>query len=99
MLKRFGWSRGGVMAFGTQGSGFNPAEAVGCFQGETILSTPSFGWEVKPFVACRIFMACKRPVILCLDVAAFCRNNRPFLAQVVPPFTTKLSGGDTWRCN
>ena len=23
----------------------------------------------------------------------------PFLAQVVPPFTTRVSGGDTWRCN
>ena len=24
--------------------------------------------------------------------------HRPFLAQVVPPFTTRVSGGDTWRC-
>ena len=30
------------------------------FQGEKILSTPSFGREVKPFVPCRIFAACKR---------------------------------------
>ena len=27
---------------------------------EKILSTPSFGREVKPFVPCRIFTACKR---------------------------------------
>ena len=30
------------------------------FQGEKILSTPSFGSEVKPFLPCRIFAACKR---------------------------------------
>ena len=24
--------------------------------------------------------------------------HRPFLAQAVPPFTTRVSGGDTWRC-
>ena len=23
--------------------------------------------------------------------------HRPFLAQVVPPFTTRVCGGDTWR--
>ena len=33
-----------------------------------------------------------------MDVAAFGRNYRPFLDQVVPPFTTRVSGGDTWRC-
>ena len=30
------------------------------FQGEKILSTPSFGREVKPSVPCRRFAACKR---------------------------------------
>ena len=30
------------------------------FQDEKILSTPSFGREVKQFVPCRIFAACKR---------------------------------------
>ena len=24
--------------------------------------------------------------------------HRPFLAQVVPPFTTRVSGGETWLC-
>ena len=41
-------------------AGSNPAEAVGFFQGEKILSTPSFGGEVKPLVPCRRFAACKR---------------------------------------
>ena len=31
-------------------AGSNPAEAVGFFKGEKILSTPSFGGEVKPSV-------------------------------------------------
>ena len=30
------------------------------FSGRKILSTPSFGGEVKPSVPCRRFMACKR---------------------------------------
>jgi len=30
------------------------------FSGEKILSTPSFGGEVKPSVPCRKFTACKR---------------------------------------
>ena len=39
-----------------------------------------------------------RHVKECVEVAVFGRNYRPFLAQVVPPFTTGVSGGDTWRC-
>ena len=34
-----------------------------------------------------------------MEVAAFGRNYRLFLAQAVPPFTTKVSGGDTWQYN
>ena len=41
----------------------NPAEAVG-FLGRKILSTPSFGGEVKPLVPCRRFAVCKRFVNL-----------------------------------
>ena len=41
-------------------AGSNPAEAVGFLKGEKILSTPSFGGEVKPSVPCRRFAACKR---------------------------------------
>ena len=41
----------------------NPAEAVR-FLGEEILSTPSFGGEVKPSVSCRRFTACKRSLNL-----------------------------------
>jgi len=41
-------------------AGSNLAEAVRIFQGEKILSMPSFGREVKPSVPCHGFAACKR---------------------------------------
>ena len=41
-------------------AGSNPAEAVGFFRTKKILTTPSFGREVKPFVPCRRFTARKR---------------------------------------
>ena len=74
--------------------GSNPAEAVGFFQCEKILSTPSFGGEVKPFVPCRRFTACKRSLMLRGSRAFSDKIHRPFLAQVVPPFTTR---GLWWR--
>ena len=58
--KRLRWSRGSVLAFGTQVRGFKPGPSRRIFRGEKILSTPSFGREVKPFVPCRRFTACKR---------------------------------------
>ena len=41
-------------------AGSNPAKAVGFLGAKKILSTPSFGGEVKPSVPCRRFAACKR---------------------------------------
>ena len=40
-------------------AGSNPAEAVGFLRAKKILSTPSFGGEVKPSVPYRRFAACK----------------------------------------
>ena len=45
--------------------GTNPAEAVGFLGRKKILSTPSFGEEVKPSVPCRRYAACKRSLNLC----------------------------------
>ena len=59
-MLRLWWSRGSVLAFSTKVRGFKPARSCRIFQGERILSTPSFGREVKPFVPCRIFAECKR---------------------------------------
>jgi hypothetical protein len=60
LFKRLRWSRGSVLAFGTQVRGLAPSRSRRIFLGETILSTPSFGGEVKPSVSCRIFTACER---------------------------------------
>ena len=76
----------------------NAAEAVGFFRVKKILSTPSFGREVNPFVPCRRFTAYKRSLNVNGSRAFSGKILRSFLAQVVPPFTTRISGGDTWRC-
>jgi hypothetical protein len=46
-------------------AGSNPAEAAGFLRATKILSTPSFGGEVKPSVPCRRFATCKRSLELC----------------------------------
>jgi hypothetical protein len=53
-------SRGSVRAFSTQVRGFKPSRSHQIFKGEKILSTPSFGGEVKPSVPCCRFAARKR---------------------------------------
>jgi len=57
---RLRWSRGSVLPFSTQVRGFKPGGGRRIFKGEKILSTPSFGGEVKLSVSCRRFAACKR---------------------------------------
>jgi hypothetical protein len=59
-LKWLRWSRGSMLAFRTQVRGFKPGRSCWIFQGEKILSTTSFGREVKLWVPCRRFTACKR---------------------------------------
>ena len=56
---RLRWSRGSVLlAFGTQVRGFAPGRSFWNFRAKKILSTPSYGGEVKPSVPCRSFTAC-----------------------------------------
>ena len=98
LTKRLRWSRGSVLAFGTQVRGFKPGRSRRILQGEKILSTPSFGREVKPFVPCRRFTACKKSLNVTWKSTFSGKIHRPFLAQVFPPFTTRVSAGDTWRC-
>jgi len=88
-LCRLRWSRGSVLAFGTQVRGFKPGRSRPIFKGEKILSTPSFGGEVKASLPCRRFAACKRSLELggsrILD--EICRNiSRP---RRVPPSTAR----------
>ena len=53
-----------MLAFGTQVRGFKPDRSRRIFKGGKILSTPSFGGDVKPSVPCRSFTACKRSLEL-----------------------------------
>ena len=73
--KRLRWSRGSVLAFGTQLRGFKPGRSRRIFQGEKFLSTPSFGREVKPFVPCRRFTACKRSLNVTWKSGIFRQNS------------------------
>ena len=56
-------------------AGSNPAEAVGFFRAKKILSTPSFGREVKPFVPCSRFTACKRSLNVTWKSGIFRQNS------------------------
>ena len=51
-----------MLAFSTQVREFKPGRSRRIFKGEKIVSTPSFGGEVKLSVPCRRFAACKRSV-------------------------------------
>ena len=62
--QRLRWSRGSVLAFSTQVRGFKPGRSRRIFRAKKILSTPSFGGEVKPSVPCRRFSECKRSLNL-----------------------------------
>ena len=44
------WSRGSVLAFGTQVRGFTPDRSRRIFRAKKILCTSSFGGDVKPSV-------------------------------------------------
>jgi len=53
-----------VLAFSTQVCGFKPGRSRRIYRAKKILSTPSFGGEVKLSVPCRRFAACKRSLNL-----------------------------------
>jgi hypothetical protein len=79
----FGGLEVSLLAFGTQVCRFKPSLSHRIFQGEKILSTPSFGGEVKPSVPCRRFAACKRS--LQRRGSRHCQQNyRSFLAHISP---------------
>ena len=72
--------------------GFKPCRSRRIFQGEEILSIPSFGGEVKPSVPCRRFTACKRFLNATWKSGISGKIHRPFLAHIVPPLPTRISG-------
>ena len=71
--------------------GSNPPEAVGFFRAKKILSSPSFGGEVKPSVPCRRFTACKRSLNVTWKSGIFSKIHQPFLAHVVPHLAARIS--------
>ena len=72
---RLRWSRRSVLAFGTKVRGITPDRSRRIFQGEKILSTPSFRTEVKPFVPCHRFTACKRSLNITWKSGIFRQNS------------------------
>jgi len=90
-----------ILDFGTQVRGFTPGRSRRIFRAKKILSTPSFGGEVKPSVPCRSLTACKRSLnVTCKS--AFRQNYRTFLAHSYTFRRWVLSRGDTrgdawWR--
>ena len=74
-----------MLAFGTQVRGFKPGRSRRIFRGEKILSTPSFGREVKPSVPC--LTACKRTLNVPSQTAFRQNLSAMFLAHVVVPFS------------
>jgi hypothetical protein len=77
--------------------GFKPGQSRQDFSGQKILSTPSFGGEVKPSVPCRRFAACKRSLNVTWK-STFRQNYWPTLLPTVPPFAARISRvALTWR--
>ena len=71
ITQRLRWSRGSVLTFGAQVRGFKPGRSRRIFQGEKILSTPSFGREV-PY---RGFTARKRSLNVTWKSGIFRQNS------------------------
>ena len=98
------WSRGSMLAFSTQVRGFKPSRSRRIFKGEKILSTPSFGGEVKPSVPCHRFAGCKRSLNgMQVIISA---NYRTTFSPAVPTSTAGIShvvadveapGGEKWE--
>jgi hypothetical protein len=100
-VTRLQWSRGSMLAFGPQVCGFEPGQSRQIFQGEKILSMPSFGGEVKPSVPCHRFVASKRS--LQRRGSHYCwQNYRTFLAHSFPfparGLLHRCRCGGAWRC-
>jgi hypothetical protein len=97
-LNGFGGLGVSVLAFGTQARGFKHGRSHRIFKGEKILSTPSFGGEVKLSVPCRRFVAYKRSLDLrgIRILGRICRNIS--CPRRIPPSATRgLLCRRAWR--
>ena len=80
-IQRLRWSRGSVLAFGTQVREFKPGRSRRILQGEKILR------EVKPFVPCLRFTACKRSLNVTWKSGIFRQNSSPISSPSCSSFT------------
>jgi hypothetical protein len=89
-----------MLASGTQVYGFEPDRSHRIFQGEKILSMPSFGGEVKPSVPCCRFAACKRFLQIAWN-SLFDAKLTGHFSLIVSPFVagglTRRRRGGFWR--
>jgi len=90
--KRLRPSSGSVLAFGTQVRGFAPGQSLRIFRTKKIISTPSFGGEVKTSAPCRSFTSCKR--FLKVTCKSAFRQNLPDISR--PQFHLPSLGALAW---
>jgi hypothetical protein len=91
-----------VLASGTQVRVFKPGRSRQIFKGGKILSTPSFGREVKPWVPCRRFAACKRAQVYHGSRHLGKIYRSLFFAhkfQLPPSVVAGSSGGQSWNAH
>ena len=85
-----------MLAFSTQVCGFKPGRSRRIFRAKKILSTPTFGGEVKPSVPCHRFAACKRSLNL-RGSQNLGKITTEHLSRPVPPFAARISRIDCGR--
>jgi hypothetical protein len=76
-------------------AGSNPAEAVGFFRAEKILSTPSLGVEVKPSVV--DLRHVKDPWMLRAFQAKFTGHFSPIVPSLATRISRKTTSGESWN--
>ena len=81
-----------MLAFGNQVCGFKPGRSRRVFQGEKILSTPSFRREVKPFVPRRTFTALKRSLNVTWKSGIFRQNS----SAISRPISSSFHNWGLW---
>jgi len=93
-VSRLRWSRGKSAGLWYTSSRVQTRPKPSDFSGENILSTPSFGGEIKPSVPCRKYTACKRTQKVML--------KSPLFGKILGSFSpfhcwSSLSSFQAWR--
>jgi hypothetical protein len=96
------WYGGSMLASGTLVRRFESSQSRWIFQGEKLLSMPSFEGEVKPLVTRRRFAACNRSLQMARN-SPFASKITGHFSPIVPPFPATgllhhCRRGGSWRC-